>query len=289
MPTHSIRAQTSQPVPCISRQRSQPDVEITVVPAAPEHRRGGGGEPDEWRLTTEVQGDSHIGTAGAGGGPPLALWAWYGRRTPVLSIGRLGAASDDYYLAVVASGAEDYYLREGEAPGRWLGPDGGPRPGGPGRGRRPARRPGRPRPARRPSSCAARRGARARPALTSPSRRPSRCRCWARSAIRGRAGRGGRPPTSAAVEAAIGLPRGPRRLPAPRRGRGRARAGRRPGGGGSSPTAPRAPAIRPCTPTCWWPTWPRTTRAASGPSTGARSTATPRPPATSTRPSCATG
>ena len=38
----------------------------------------------------------------------------------MLSIGRLGAASEDYYLAVVASGVEDYYLAEGEAPGRWL-------------------------------------------------------------------------------------------------------------------------------------------------------------------------
>ena len=42
----------------------------------------------------------------------------------MLSIGRLGAASEEYYLAVVASGVEDYYLAEGEAPGRWLS-DGG--------------------------------------------------------------------------------------------------------------------------------------------------------------------
>ncbi len=39
----------------------------------------------------------------------------------MLSIGRLGAGSADYYLRAVAAGAEDYYLREGEDPGRWLG------------------------------------------------------------------------------------------------------------------------------------------------------------------------
>ncbi len=35
-------------------------------------------------------------------------------------LGRDGAAG--YYLEVIASGAEDYYLAPGEAPGRWLGP-----------------------------------------------------------------------------------------------------------------------------------------------------------------------
>ena len=42
----------------------------------------------------------------------------------VLSIGRLGSGSADYYLRAVAGGAEDYYLRSSEEPGRWLG--GGP-------------------------------------------------------------------------------------------------------------------------------------------------------------------
>jgi Ti-type conjugative transfer relaxase TraA len=39
----------------------------------------------------------------------------------VLSIGKLAAGSEGYYLASVARGAEDYYLHAGEAPGRWLG------------------------------------------------------------------------------------------------------------------------------------------------------------------------
>jgi hypothetical protein len=39
----------------------------------------------------------------------------------VLSIGKLGRGSEDYYLSVVASGVEDYYLGSGEAPGVWLG------------------------------------------------------------------------------------------------------------------------------------------------------------------------
>jgi conjugative relaxase-like TrwC/TraI family protein len=40
---------------------------------------------------------------------------------PMLSIGRLGSGSADYYLSSVATGAEDYFLRQGEEPGRWLG------------------------------------------------------------------------------------------------------------------------------------------------------------------------
>ena len=42
----------------------------------------------------------------------------------VLSIGRLGSGSADYCLRAVAGGAEDYYLAEGEEPGRWLGAGG---------------------------------------------------------------------------------------------------------------------------------------------------------------------
>lgn len=39
----------------------------------------------------------------------------------MLSIGRLGPGGGRYYTAQVASGAEDYYLGSGEAPGRWAG------------------------------------------------------------------------------------------------------------------------------------------------------------------------
>ncbi|MDP8932528.1 MAG: relaxase domain-containing protein, partial [Actinomycetota bacterium] len=39
----------------------------------------------------------------------------------MLNIGRMAPGSHDYYLSVVADGAEDYYLRRGEAAGRWLG------------------------------------------------------------------------------------------------------------------------------------------------------------------------
>ena len=39
----------------------------------------------------------------------------------MLNIGRMGPGSHDYYLGIVADGAEDYYLAEGEEPGRWLG------------------------------------------------------------------------------------------------------------------------------------------------------------------------
>ena len=39
----------------------------------------------------------------------------------VLSIGKLAAGQQDYYLRSVAAGIEDYYLGSGEAPGRWIG------------------------------------------------------------------------------------------------------------------------------------------------------------------------
>ena len=39
----------------------------------------------------------------------------------MLSIGKLGAGQERYYLGKVAEGAEDYYSGEGEAEGYWLG------------------------------------------------------------------------------------------------------------------------------------------------------------------------
>src|SRR6476646_3786533 len=39
----------------------------------------------------------------------------------MLSIGKLGAGQETYYLEKVAEGAEDYYSGEGEAQGQWMG------------------------------------------------------------------------------------------------------------------------------------------------------------------------
>ncbi len=39
----------------------------------------------------------------------------------MLTIGKLGAGQERYYLQKVAEGAEDYYSGEGEAAGYWLG------------------------------------------------------------------------------------------------------------------------------------------------------------------------
>jgi conjugative relaxase-like TrwC/TraI family protein len=39
----------------------------------------------------------------------------------MLSIGKLSAGQEGYYLAGVAHGVEDYYIEAGEVPGRWLG------------------------------------------------------------------------------------------------------------------------------------------------------------------------
>ncbi len=39
----------------------------------------------------------------------------------MLSVSKLGAGQEGYYLDAVAYGVEDYYLGHGEAPGRWVG------------------------------------------------------------------------------------------------------------------------------------------------------------------------
>ncbi len=39
----------------------------------------------------------------------------------MLTLGKLGHGQEAYYLDSVASGIEDYYAGEGEAPGRWMG------------------------------------------------------------------------------------------------------------------------------------------------------------------------
>ena len=57
-----------------------------------------------------------IGDAGHGpGGRVDALGA------AVLSVSKLGAGQEGYYLDSVAEGVEDYYLGHGETPGRWMG------------------------------------------------------------------------------------------------------------------------------------------------------------------------
>ena len=39
----------------------------------------------------------------------------------MLSVSKLGAGQEGYYLDSVAQGVEDYYLGHGETPGRWMG------------------------------------------------------------------------------------------------------------------------------------------------------------------------
>jgi conjugative relaxase-like TrwC/TraI family protein len=39
----------------------------------------------------------------------------------VLSIGKMVAGAENYYLCVVAQGKEEYYTGTGEAPGNWMG------------------------------------------------------------------------------------------------------------------------------------------------------------------------
>jgi hypothetical protein len=40
----------------------------------------------------------------------------------VMSVDPLGPDGAAYYLEVIVGGVEDYYLRPGESPGRWIGP-----------------------------------------------------------------------------------------------------------------------------------------------------------------------
>ena len=42
----------------------------------------------------------------------------------MLSVHRLGAGSEGYYLDQVVAGVEDYYAGAGEAPGEWLASSG---------------------------------------------------------------------------------------------------------------------------------------------------------------------
>jgi hypothetical protein len=39
----------------------------------------------------------------------------------MLSIGKMVAGAEDYYLGIVAQGKEEYYTGTGEAPGKWMG------------------------------------------------------------------------------------------------------------------------------------------------------------------------
>ena len=39
----------------------------------------------------------------------------------MLSIGKMVAGAEDYYLGIVAHGKEEYYTGTGEAPGNWMG------------------------------------------------------------------------------------------------------------------------------------------------------------------------
>ena len=87
--------------------------------------------PPPLRNDLELRGHTLFTTGDAA---PIALvldardraWARDGA-TPIvtvlvmLSIGKLAAGQQEYYLRSVADGVEEYYLGSGEAPGRWLG------------------------------------------------------------------------------------------------------------------------------------------------------------------------
>lgn len=47
---------------------------------------------------------------------------WVGGRRPcVLSVSKMGAGQEDYYLGQVAGGGHEYYAERGESPGAWIG------------------------------------------------------------------------------------------------------------------------------------------------------------------------
>src|SRR5580765_3621928 len=57
----------------------------------------------------------------AGGAVVVAGWVVCAGGGRVLSLGKLGAGQQSYYLEGVARGVEDYYSGRGEMPGRWVG------------------------------------------------------------------------------------------------------------------------------------------------------------------------
>ena len=197
------------------------------------------------------------------------------------------SGSADYYLAAVAGGAEDYYLRRGRGAWALAAPDGGLELEGEVAGddlravldgRDPADGA---QLVRGPAEAAAH--ARLRPDLLGAQVGLAA----GRPRPRGRARRGADAHHRAVAAAMAYLEEHAAFL---RRGANgiRARARHRPGGGLFHP--PRLARRRPCPsqPRAGGQHGPGSTRAASGPSTAGRSTATPRPPATSTRQSCAT-
>ena len=48
-------------------------------------------------------------------------WVAFAGGGRVLSLGKLGAGQQSYYLEAVARGVEDYYGGRGEVAGRWVG------------------------------------------------------------------------------------------------------------------------------------------------------------------------
>ena len=136
----------------------------------------------------------------------------------MLSIGKMVAGAEDYYLAIVAQGREEYYTGAGESPGMWLGRgDRRPRP-------RAAQvspedlAPSSPgsRPHGRITAGAVRPRPRGWPASTSPSRPPSPSPSSSASGPRATRPRSAAPTTTAVPGPR--LPRAPR--PLARRGAG---------------------------------------------------------------------
>lgn len=204
----------------------------------------------------------------------------------MLSIGKLGAGQETYYLEKVADGAEDYYAGEGEAAGRWMGDAaaelglsgavGADQLTGMLTGHDPA--------SGEPLGMRAVGGRGPVPGFDLTFSAPkSVSLLW---------GLGG--PVAgvevnaahrAAVDAALATCSARRagRAAAPAaRSSSKARASSPP----PSITAPRETATPSCTPTSWSPTRRRVRTAAGRASTTRPSTSTRRPPAISTRPSC---
>ncbi len=52
---------------------------------------------------------------------PWRASRWAGGRGCVLSVSKMGAGQEDYYLGQVAGGGHEYYAERGESPGSWIG------------------------------------------------------------------------------------------------------------------------------------------------------------------------
>ena len=107
-PTCSIRPHDHDATPTPLTDRGRP---LCIDPRLPHLSPHSTSNHDPKCLAHRCIGDAGHGPGGRAGTLGAA----------VLSVSKLGAGQEGYYLDSVAQGVEDYYFGHGETPGRWMG------------------------------------------------------------------------------------------------------------------------------------------------------------------------